>query len=707
MSYLNGTPEFPSREQEGIQAGLGRPKMPNRRPGKDPHPFNHTLRLILIAAAIFAWSGVIFSRLVNLQWQRSEELSEKAQRQYQHRIVLNPKRGTIFDRHGRILAISVDAPSVYVVPEDVDDAHALAETLQPLLEKPAAELERLLQLDSSFVWLRRKITPELKDEIKSLELPGIHFVTESKRVYPAGRLAGHVIGFAGMDNDGLAGLEHKYDSYLRGRSGLMIGIRGAKRGYMFSAGKVVKAPTGGYDVRLTLDGAVQFVVEEELKAAVERTSSKSGIIVVMDPYTGAILAMATYPDFDPNDFAEASADALKNRAVINAYEPGSTFKIVTASAALRSGLVGMEQVFNCGNGRIDLNGHTIRDHKPFGDLSFRSIIENSSNIGAIKVGIRIGSNRLYEMASRFGYGTGTGIDLPAENPGVLRPVSRWSELSIGAISIGQEVSANPVQILLMAAAVANGGYRVRPFVVDSVVGPDGEVIYQADPWSEKILDDASIARLRELTAGVVLRGTGKQAAIPGVAVAGKTGTAEKADPRTGYIPGAYVASFIGYFPADEPRVAMICLLDEPVGEYYGGQVAAPLFSAVGSRILRAMEIMPAGQERIGMVPAAEVGTEHSLEEAGTPPVKRILRQPDQVLVMPDVRGMSLRDALLRLGELGVVPAVNGSGKVVGQSPAPGQPLGSEISLQCSGPKIANGTEHEAEDSASGRRTGGG
>jgi cell division protein FtsI (penicillin-binding protein 3) len=653
---------------------------------------NHRVRLVLIAVAVFAWAGLIASRLVTIQHFRSGELKERAERQYQNRIILTPKRGTVYDRSGHILAINVDRPSIYAVTDEISNAASVAQALAPLLERRAGEIEKLLTRRNGFVWLQRKVDPQLAEEVSALELDGVHFVTESKRVYPSGSLAGHVLGFAGIDNEGLAGLEYQYDQYLRGQPGLMVGIRGAKRGYLFSVGKVLKAPTGGQDLTLTLDATMQYIVEGELRAAVKETRSRSGTVVVMDHESGEILAMANYPDFNPNDYGAANPFARKNRAVMDAYEPGSTFKIVTATAALEQHVVGMDEIIDCGNGFIAIGSRIIRDHHSYDQLSFREVIGKSSNIGTIRVGIRVGEQGLYRVAEEFGFGSPSGIDLPAENPGVLRPVEKWTSGSIGSISIGQEVSGNPVQILLMAAAIANGGYWVKPYVVERVTDADGRVVYEASRERRRMIDDRTLRLLRELTRGVVVGGTGTQAEIEGVGVAGKTGTGEISAPRGGYIPGAYLSSFVGYFPFDKPRVTMLCLLDRPEGMYYGGDVAAPLFGRIGKKLVAHLEMARADQRFVKAdVVEDDRGLDSPVDERGTSrPHKRILSQPAEALVMPDLRGLSLREAIAKLAELGLVPVIEGTGVglVTSQRPAPGEPVGGPTVIRCGGMEIA-------------------
>jgi len=653
---------------------------------------NHRVRLILIALVVFAWAGLIGSRLVTFQIVRSAELKERAERQYQHRIVLTPKRGTIYDRRGRTLAINVDTPSVYAMTDEVEDPEAAAQAVAPLLSRSAPDVERMLTRRSGFVWLRRKIGTELKDRIEALGIKGIHFVIESKRFYPAGSLASHVLGFAGIDNDGLAGLEYQYDSYLRGKPGLMLGIRGAKRGYIFSAVKVVKTPTGGLDVTLTIDSAAQFIVERELRAVVEESGSRSGTVVVMDHHSGEILAMANYPDFDPNRYGDASPFARKNRAVVDACEPGSTFKIVTSAAAIEMGAVAMDDVIDCGNGVIQLGKRLIHDHHVYDELPFRDVIGKSSNVGTINVGIKVGDERLYRMAVEFGFGSPTGIDLPAENAGLLRPTGKWTKGSIGSISIGQEVSGNSVQIMLMAAAVANGGYWVKPYVVEKITDSEGREVYRASSSKREILNGRTLELLRELTRVVVVDGTGTLAEIPGILVAGKTGTAEISAPRGGYIPGAYVSSFVGYFPFDKPRITMLCLLDRPQGKYYGGDVAAPLFRRIGGKLAEHFELPRVDQRFVDShldVPDRSLDGPPD-DSHGSGLSKRILSQPEAALVMPDLRGMSLREAIERLAELGIVPVVEGAGggRVLSQSPDAGEPIGGQTVIRCGGTGFA-------------------
>lgn len=649
----------------------------------------HRPRLIFVAGCFFAWAGLILARLWIIQMERGPEYAERAERQHQSRIELNPKRGTIYDRSGRILAINVDVPSIYAVPDSIADPAAYARALDPLLDLDQAEIERRLSRRSSFAWLQRKIDDELRAKIKALNLPGIDFVTESKRIYPGGRLASHVIGFVGIDNDGQAGLEYTYDKYLKGRPGLMIGIRGAKQGYQFSAGKVVKEPTGGLDVTLTIDARLQYIVEEELDRQARATGSEAGIVVAMDPHTGEVLAMASWPDFDPNSNRRPASQMLKNRAVIDAYEPGSTFKLITAAAALEAGVVSLDDVFDCQMGSITIGSRTIRDHEDFGLLSFREVIAHSSNVGTIKVAALVGEEKLWRMADAWGYGKGTGIDLPGENKGILRPVARWSANSYGSIAIGQEVSGSPVQILLNSAVVANGGWWVKPHLVTSVRDSTGKPVFADRIERRQIVSERTVSLLQELTRGVVSEGGGTAAGIDGIESAGKTGTGQIAEPGRGYIPGAHLASFVGYFPVEKPRVVMAVMLINPEGLYYGGQVAAPLFAAIGGRMATELGIERSWQQRVAESPASASAQTRPVSGPAAWKGKRILSQPVQALVMPDLQGLALKDAIARLATLGVVPRVHGGGYVTRQEPQPGSPIGGPTVIWCNGTGVAH------------------
>ena len=650
---------------------------------------NHRVRLIIIAVIIFAWAGLLLSRLYVLQVEKHDYYVATALSQHQSRININPPRGTIYDRYGKILAINIDVPSIHANPRLIENPEEAAEKLAPYLQISPAKLKKSLSKDKSFIWLRRKVDYELKETIEKLKIRGIGFVTESKRFYPGDRLLSHVLGFTGIDNNGQAGVELSYEKYLRGTPGSMVVIQGGKRGYNFSEGQMVQEPLGGHDLRLTINSRFQNIVEEELKRQVIDTESVSGTVVAIDPFSGEILAMANYPDYNPNHITRADTPYLANRAVQHAYEPGSTFKLVTAAAAFEAGVVAPEDEFDCLGGSIKIGSRTIRDHKPFFTISFRKIIENSSNVGTIKVAELLGERPLWEMATKFGYGTRTGIDLPAESRGILRKLPQWSANSYGSIAIGQEVSANPTRILMNVTAVANGGYLVKPYVVSQVKDLEGNIVYQATREKKKLFSQKTANILKEFTRGVVTDGGGKEAAVRGFQVAGKTGTGEIAEGARGYIPGAYLASFGGYFPADKPKVAMICMLVKPQGKYYGGQVGAPLFARIAHRAANELEIVRDFQKGIIVTPVENDSNLTQVADYETSEHrKRPQPQTKDEIRMPDVKGMDLRSALKLLIALEIVPEVTGSGEVVNQIPAPGEIIEGKVELLCSGTTVA-------------------
>lgn len=651
---------------------------------------NHRVRLIIIAVFIFAWAGLLLSRLYVLQVEKHDYYVSTAVNQHQSRITINPPRGTIYDRRGKIMAINIDVPSIHANPGMIENPAEAAAKLAPYLQIEPKKLEKSLSKEKTFIWLRRKVDYELKETIEKLNIKGIGFVTESKRFYPGDRLLSHVLGYVGIDNNGQAGVELSYEEHLRGTPGSMVVIQGGKRGYNFSEGQMVSKPLGGHDVTLTINSSFQNIVEEELKEQVLSTGSVSGTVVAINPETGEILAMANYPDFNPNRRVRADIPNLSNRAVQHAYEPGSTFKLVTAAAAFEAGVVHPEDMFDCQGGSITIGRRTIKDHKPFFTMSFRKIIENSSNVGTIKVAALLGEQPLWRMAKKFGYGTRTGIDLPAENRGILRDVSSWSANSYGSIAIGQEVSANPTRILMNVTAVANGGHLVKPYVVSRVTDLAGNVVYQAKQEKTRLFSERTVKILKEFTRGVVTDGGGKDAAVRGLKISGKTGTGEIAEGSRGYIPGAYLASFGGYFPADKPEVAMICLLVKPKGKYYGGQVGAPLFARIAHRAANELEIKRDFQSDIVINRVADVSNMTQIQDYETGLYrKRPLNPEKRDIAMPDVTGMDLRTALKLLITKEIVPEVTGRGIVVSQLPAPGRTIEGKVELLCSGTTVAN------------------
>ncbi|HEX3553336.1 MAG TPA: penicillin-binding transpeptidase domain-containing protein [Thermoanaerobaculia bacterium] len=554
-------------------------------------------RLGVVAGFGAVWVLLIAARLYHLQVARYGHYTGKAERQQQRVVTLDPPRGTIYDAHGRELAVSVQVDSAYAVPPEIHDATAVARALAgavPGLD--AAKLARQLGGDREFVWVARKLDPPVAARVRDLALPGIYFLPESKRYYPMGALAAQVLGYVGTDNHGLAGLELVYDREVAGKQGVRTVLRDAKHGTLVSPGLSFAEPEPGHDLYLTLDATVQHIVERELVRAVEARGAKRGSALFLDPKTGGVLAMASYPSFDPNDFGSYREAERRNRAIMDVYEPGSTFKIVTAAAALDSGLIKADDVFDCEMGGITLFGIHIRDHKRYGRLSFAEVIAKSSNVGVIKAALRLGDQRLYHTIRGFGFGRLTGIDLPGESGGILHPVERWGPLAKAYVAFGQGVSVTPLQLAAATAAVANGGTLLKPHVVAAVSRGELRVPrYPEPPVAGHPISTATAAELTRLLEGVVTGGTGKSAAIAGYRVAGKTGTAQ-IPVRGGYLHGSYLPSFVGYAPADRAALVGVVAIAEPQGgEYYGGQVAAPVFSSITRQVLLYLGVHPERQ----------------------------------------------------------------------------------------------------------------
>jgi cell division protein FtsI (penicillin-binding protein 3) len=638
-------------------------------------------RTRLFALLLVIWGAVVLGRLVQIQIAQGSRYRARAQRQQERRIEIAGQRGSILDREGRELAVSVETASVYAIPDDVEDPRRTGEALAPLCGTTAGELVEKLRSERGFVWIRRQMDPDEVAKIRALKLPGIHFVTEPRRFYPKGRLAGAVLGFVGTDAVGLAGLEHLYDGVIRGKPGEIVALTDARRSlYGESETGESRPAEEGASLVLALDSGVQFAAERELAAAMAERRARSGSIVVMDPRNGDVLAMASAPDFDPNEFGKFPAEARRNRAIADAYEPGSTFKIVTGSAALDDGVVSLEEIIDTGDGTIRVANTTIQeaDRHRYGALTLAGVFEHSSNIGIIRVGMRLGARGLYEGAQAFGVGKPTGVDLPGENAGILRPLSKWSGLSTASISMGQEVSLNALQLARITAVVANGGFLVQPRIVTRIVEPGGRERPVPVREPERAVSAETAREISRILVGVVEHGTGSKAAIPGFAVAGKTGTAQKAG-FGGYQPGRYVPNFAGFAPAEKPRCVAVVVLEEPQGKYYAAEVTAPVFARVMSQALGILRVAPREQQVPSTVLAEAAppravafpaGVVPASARRGPPPVQDHV--PDDHA--PSVLGLSARQAVATFARSGVITRLQGSGFVVAQDPPAGSPI---------------------------------
>lgn len=537
--------------------------------------------------------GVVLGRVVYLQGVASGRLRELALRQQVATVSVPASRGRIYDREGRELAVNVTRDSVYAVPAAIPDPQQFARRVAPVLGRSVQQVVDRVRSGGHFVWLARQVPPATSAQLRSLGLKGqLGFEQEEKRVYPAGSLASHVLGFTGVDNQGLAGVELQYEEALRGRPGRAVRVRDALGREILEGHQVLSPARSGSDLVLALDTVVQYVAERELARTIEEHRAKGGAVVVMDVHTGELLALASAPSFDPNRFEDA-AELWLNRA-LEAYEPGSTLKLAVVAAALEAGLVEDGSRLTC-QGTLSIpGGFTIReaDGRAHGRVSVLDAVRLSCNVAAAQLGASLGPERLYRALVRFGFGRPTGVDLPGESPGILRPPSRWSLTDPYAVAIGQGVAVTPLQLVRFVAALANGGFLVRPRVAVALRHADGTLRQMGEQGKVRVLSASVAASLLRMMEAVVTRGTGTAAAIYGYRVAGKTGTAQKPSPAGGYESGRYVASFVGIVPADRPRLAVLVLVDEPQGAYYGGEVAAPAFSRIASQALWVLGIPP-------------------------------------------------------------------------------------------------------------------
>lgn len=550
------------------------------------------LRLATLLMGLLAGVVLVAGRLVWVQGIASDRFDKLASQQRERRIALPPQRGSIFDNTGAELALSKDVQTVFANPRFVANPNAAAAALAPLLHMDSALLKSKLQRDSGFVYLARKIAPEVAEQIRGLRIPGVSLIAESKRFYAAGSLASHVLGFVGLDNNGLGGIETHYEDGLRGRPGEML-IERDPAGRAIPAGTwQMHPPTRGNDVVLTLDREIQFAAETALARTVEQFDAEAGSIVMMRPSTGEVLAMANFPSFDPNDFGSSAVDARRNRAITDVYEPGSTSKVVVASAALENGVVGANDILNVDD-HIKIGSKTFTDFRPHPplDLTFADIIAQSSNVGTLKVAQLVGKERLHEYLQKFGYGRPTGIDFPGEASGSLPDPVGWWATSMGTIPIGQGVSVTPLQMTAVFATIANSGVSVTPRLVAATVDSQGR--HDAAPLKRRRVISSETARvLTQMLVGVTEKkiGTGKLARVAGYQVAGKTGSADRVDPKARGYQG-YVTSFVGFAPAGDPQLVAAVVIDNP-SVHYGSVTAAPAFSEVMQFALRHLGIGP-------------------------------------------------------------------------------------------------------------------
>lgn len=638
-----------------------------------PNAWRSTVRqrTLLCAAVVGLWLVAIEGRLAFLQVVRHDELLARAIRQQERTVDAPAKRGEIRDRNNRLLAYSVDVDTITAVPSALADPKRAAVELCRALDRctPAdrAELEARLQRKNDFAYVQRFVSPAVAARVAALGLEGVGFIKENRRYYPNKELAAPVLGYVGVDNKGLGGLEAAYDSVVRGRAGTVLLQTDAKK-QVFS--RIERSPTVGGALELTLDEFLQHIVERELAAGVRQHKADGGTAVVMDPMTGEVLAMASYPSFNPNTFRDSDPDHRKNRAVTDLYEPGSTFKLVTASAALEEGVVSPADPIDVSEGLIRLpGGRIVNDDHRYGVLSFGDVIVKSSNVGAILVGMKLGRDRLGAYVNRFGFGRPASTDFPGESPGIVWSAAKLDTGALASVSMGYQVGVTPLQMVTATSVIANGGRLLKPRIVRAVV-KDGVRTVSEVVEVRRVVGARTAAELTTIMEDVATRGTGRNFVnVPGFTVAGKTGTAQKLVNGV-YSHSEYNVSFTGFVPSRKPRLAIVVVVDTPRnGFYYGGSVAGPIFQRIAEASLRHLGVAPT------VFPAPPVLVDR---KAQAPRLRQgapiVLTVDDGDRAMPDLFGLSARDALRRIAPLGITLKMQGTGLVVAQYPAAGEPV---------------------------------
>jgi cell division protein FtsI (penicillin-binding protein 3) len=633
-------------------------------------------------ATLLAFFLVLFialgSRAFQLQILSSKALKGLAEKQHTQALQLQPDRGIIFDRNGEKLAATIMADSVCADPSKIDNPGEAAKTLASVLRTDRTAIQKKLSGAKNFCWIARRIAPEQAGRVQELGIEGIFIVKEPKRFYPSGELAGHLIGFVGLDASGLEGLELKYDQILKGNPEKLLWTRDAKGKRLYPrVERPVTTQKENYNLVLTIDSRIQHLVESNLKAAVKAKGAKGGFAIIMDPRTGEILALANEMGFDPNTFSMIDPAMGKNKAITDCFDPGSTFKPFLAAAALEEGVVKETDLFNCENGQYRIANRVIHEaqRKRHSVLSFREILKYSSNIGSVKVAEKLGKEKFYQYIRNFGFGAKTGIDLPGEVSGLLRPVENWTRVDAATIAFGQGISVTAIQLISALSTIANQGVLMKPFVVRGLMDRKGNLIQVYHPTAvRRVVSPETAKRLTNIMTDVVGAedGTGKHARIVNVAVAGKTGTSQKFDfTRHVYSSERVKTSFMGFFPADDPQVAMLVILDEPQRDKWGGVAAAPVFRNIGEQILTRFKT----NIRDNPLPEEEkqgVDMKLKLVSAPAPQAIQVSMEEDDTRI-PDFRGMSIREVLRKSKEKGLDVQIIGSGWATEQKPAAGRP----------------------------------
>ena len=654
---------------------------------------------MIVAALAAIWTAAVLGRLAYLQLFCYSEFYSRAQHQQRVIVDVSASRAEIFDRNMNPLAMSVPVDSAFAIPSEISDPEMVARLVGKVLGVPAQEIATRLASSHSFTWIARKLPPDKAERLTAMNLRGIYFQREGGRFYPKRELAAHVLGYVDVDDKGLGGIEYSLDDSIRTKPEKMLILADAHRRWYDSNDR---APTAtGTSVVLTLDEKIQYIAEKELAQAIHDTQAKAGTIVVENPYTGELLAIANWPTFNPNAAKGSPPEARIDRAASSLYEPGSVFKTVTLSAAIDQGITNPDELVDCQNGAIYIAGHRIRDHKRFGTLTVSQILTYSSDVGAIKIGLRLGAPKFYHYIRAFGFGQPTGVDLPGESRGKLRRLENWTPVSVGSISMGQEVGVTPLQMITAVSAIANGGLIVRPHVIREL-RHGNQVAEPSDGGAppRRVIKETTAATMRRMMEGVVLNGTGKRAQLDGYTTAGKTGTAQKYDPETGrYSSRNLIASFVGFAPINTPGLIILVQLDSPAGAHEGGQVAAPAFKQVAQQVLAYLDVprdvsVSAEPLRAGKKGAREQQDASLTDVSDFDPVQApsaaaaeepapALNPPSageaptvelaegEGIPAPKLLGKTVREVTEMCLKMGLAPALVGTGIATDQSPEPG------------------------------------
>jgi cell division protein FtsI (penicillin-binding protein 3) len=670
--------------------------------------------MLVVAGIALLWALAVTGRLGYLQLVRHGEYLARAQKQQQRTIEITPQRGVIYDRHMHALAMSVLVKSAFAVPAEIGDQAFAAHLLSGIVNVPDDVLLQRFQSSRSFAWVSRKLPPDKVEAVTALNLKGIYFQDENQRFYPKREMAAHVLGFVDPDEHGLGGIESEYDSLIRGKSEKIVVMADARQRW-FDGSEAQRER--GANVTLTLDEKIQYIAQRELATAMATTRAQAGSVIVMNPNNGEILALVNAPDFNPNVATTAPPEARLNRSVSVAYEPGSTFKLITLSAALDQNAITPDDIFDCEHGSIYYNGRRIHDHKPFGLLNVGEILAKSSDVGAIKIALKVGPREFYDYIRGFGFGAQTGVDMPGESRGMLARVDNWGATSIASISMGQEVAVTPIQLISAVSAIANGGTWYRPHVISEVrrggkLMPGFGALSPLEP--RRVIRPETAATLRRLMEGVILAGgTGPLARLDGWTAAGKTGSAQKIDPSTGrYSPTNLIASFTGFAPMNNPAIVVLVSLDSPVGLHEGGQVAAPVFKRVAEQVLPYLDVsrdVPLNPRLVQAAYKKQEAVDESTLEDFTPndfsaqpeeaPANEVttsapapVKRPTEVMMavdeggdvtVPDFTGKTMREVTGMCLRLGLDPVLLGSNLATEQTPAEGTEVkrGTRVTVQ--------------------------